>query len=203
MWWWILDAVGCSFALLRRVCWPALEECYAASWWIFLDFPIPLSRSHSTKLSTRSEFSKAVSVKASEVFNPETASNRGHLTRRSTNTEAQAPFTDTLGKQLLLPSGHLFPSNELPSYILAKSNVARQYISKLLSLEYIKQVHSIGSGATILVKRKHKHIILARWHHLVTSGSLFRIGKACVGAKEPGQHVNCNHNSAVDPVQNR
>jgi hypothetical protein len=23
-----LDAVGCSFALLRRVCWPALEECY-------------------------------------------------------------------------------------------------------------------------------------------------------------------------------
>jgi hypothetical protein len=28
-WWWILDAVGCCFALLRRVCWPALEECYA------------------------------------------------------------------------------------------------------------------------------------------------------------------------------
>jgi hypothetical protein len=25
---WILDAVGCSFFLLRRVCWPALEECY-------------------------------------------------------------------------------------------------------------------------------------------------------------------------------
>jgi hypothetical protein len=24
----ILDAVGCCFALLRRVCWPALEECY-------------------------------------------------------------------------------------------------------------------------------------------------------------------------------
>jgi hypothetical protein len=24
----ILDAVGCSFALLRRVCWPKLEECY-------------------------------------------------------------------------------------------------------------------------------------------------------------------------------
>jgi hypothetical protein len=24
-----LDAVGCCFALLRRVCWPALEECYA------------------------------------------------------------------------------------------------------------------------------------------------------------------------------
>jgi hypothetical protein len=24
----ILDAVGCSFPLLRRVCWPALEECY-------------------------------------------------------------------------------------------------------------------------------------------------------------------------------
>jgi hypothetical protein len=24
-----LDAVGCSFALLRRVCWPTLEECYA------------------------------------------------------------------------------------------------------------------------------------------------------------------------------
>jgi hypothetical protein len=23
-----LDAVGCSFALLKRVCWPALEECY-------------------------------------------------------------------------------------------------------------------------------------------------------------------------------
>jgi hypothetical protein len=23
-----LDAVGCSFFLLRRVCWPALEECY-------------------------------------------------------------------------------------------------------------------------------------------------------------------------------
>jgi hypothetical protein len=28
MWLWILDAVGCSFALLRRVCWPTLEECY-------------------------------------------------------------------------------------------------------------------------------------------------------------------------------
>jgi hypothetical protein len=27
---WILDAVGCSFFLLRRVCWPALEECYGA-----------------------------------------------------------------------------------------------------------------------------------------------------------------------------
>jgi hypothetical protein len=33
-WRWILDAVGCCFALLRRVCWvcwvcwPALEECY-------------------------------------------------------------------------------------------------------------------------------------------------------------------------------
>jgi hypothetical protein len=26
-----LDAVGCCFALLRRVCWPALEECYAGS----------------------------------------------------------------------------------------------------------------------------------------------------------------------------
>jgi hypothetical protein len=26
--WWILDAGGFSFALLRRVCWPALEECY-------------------------------------------------------------------------------------------------------------------------------------------------------------------------------
>jgi hypothetical protein len=25
---WILNAVGCSFFLLRRVCWPALEECY-------------------------------------------------------------------------------------------------------------------------------------------------------------------------------
>jgi hypothetical protein len=24
----ILDVVGCSFSLLRRVCWPALEECY-------------------------------------------------------------------------------------------------------------------------------------------------------------------------------
>jgi hypothetical protein len=24
----ILDAGRCSFALLRRVCWPALEECY-------------------------------------------------------------------------------------------------------------------------------------------------------------------------------
>jgi hypothetical protein len=24
----ILDAVGCSFPLLRRNCWPALEECY-------------------------------------------------------------------------------------------------------------------------------------------------------------------------------
>jgi hypothetical protein len=23
-----LDAVGCSFALLRRACWPALEDCY-------------------------------------------------------------------------------------------------------------------------------------------------------------------------------
>jgi hypothetical protein len=23
-----LDAVGCCFALLRRVCWPTLEECY-------------------------------------------------------------------------------------------------------------------------------------------------------------------------------
>jgi hypothetical protein len=29
MWQRILDAVGCSFALLRRACWPALEECYA------------------------------------------------------------------------------------------------------------------------------------------------------------------------------
>jgi hypothetical protein len=29
---WILDAVGCSFFLLRRVCWPALEECYAANY---------------------------------------------------------------------------------------------------------------------------------------------------------------------------
>jgi hypothetical protein len=27
-WRWILDAVGCCFALLRRVCWPTLEECY-------------------------------------------------------------------------------------------------------------------------------------------------------------------------------
>jgi hypothetical protein len=27
-WRWILDVVGCYFALLRRVCWPALEECY-------------------------------------------------------------------------------------------------------------------------------------------------------------------------------
>jgi hypothetical protein len=36
---------------------------------------IPLSRSHSTKLSTRTEFSKAVSVKASEVSIP-----RQHLT---------------------------------------------------------------------------------------------------------------------------
>jgi hypothetical protein len=27
-WRWILDAVGCCFALLRRVCWPVLEECY-------------------------------------------------------------------------------------------------------------------------------------------------------------------------------
>jgi hypothetical protein len=27
-WLWILDVVGCSFALLRRVCWPTLEECY-------------------------------------------------------------------------------------------------------------------------------------------------------------------------------
>jgi hypothetical protein len=26
-----LDAVGCSFALLRRACWPALEECYEES----------------------------------------------------------------------------------------------------------------------------------------------------------------------------
>jgi hypothetical protein len=26
-WRWILDAVECCFALLRRVCWPALEEC--------------------------------------------------------------------------------------------------------------------------------------------------------------------------------
>jgi hypothetical protein len=26
-----LDAVGCSFPLLRRVCWPALEECYEFS----------------------------------------------------------------------------------------------------------------------------------------------------------------------------
>jgi hypothetical protein len=25
-----LDAVGCSFALLRRVCWPTLEECYVS-----------------------------------------------------------------------------------------------------------------------------------------------------------------------------
>ena len=30
-WLWILDAVGCCFPLLRRVCWPALEECYAGS----------------------------------------------------------------------------------------------------------------------------------------------------------------------------
>jgi hypothetical protein len=29
MWLWILDVVGCSFALLRGVCWPMLEECYA------------------------------------------------------------------------------------------------------------------------------------------------------------------------------
>jgi hypothetical protein len=28
-WWQILDAVGCSFVLLRRAYWPALEECYA------------------------------------------------------------------------------------------------------------------------------------------------------------------------------
>jgi hypothetical protein len=28
MWQWILDAVGCYFALLRRVYWPTLEECY-------------------------------------------------------------------------------------------------------------------------------------------------------------------------------
>jgi hypothetical protein len=28
MWRRILDVVGCSFALLRRVCWPVLEECY-------------------------------------------------------------------------------------------------------------------------------------------------------------------------------
>jgi hypothetical protein len=28
MWRRILDAVGCSFPLLRRVCWPVLEECY-------------------------------------------------------------------------------------------------------------------------------------------------------------------------------
>jgi hypothetical protein len=27
-WEWILDVVGCCFALLRRVCWPVLEECY-------------------------------------------------------------------------------------------------------------------------------------------------------------------------------
>jgi hypothetical protein len=27
----ILDGVGCSFALLRRVCWPALEECYVCA----------------------------------------------------------------------------------------------------------------------------------------------------------------------------
>jgi hypothetical protein len=30
-WWWILDAVGCSFALMRSAYWPALEECYALS----------------------------------------------------------------------------------------------------------------------------------------------------------------------------
>jgi hypothetical protein len=24
----VLDAVGCSLPLLRRVCWPTLEECY-------------------------------------------------------------------------------------------------------------------------------------------------------------------------------
>jgi hypothetical protein len=30
-WLWILDAVGCSFVLLRRVCWPTLEECYACN----------------------------------------------------------------------------------------------------------------------------------------------------------------------------
>jgi hypothetical protein len=27
-WRWILDAIGCSFALLRRVYWPVLEKCY-------------------------------------------------------------------------------------------------------------------------------------------------------------------------------
>jgi hypothetical protein len=31
-WLWILDAVGCSFVLLRRVCWPTLEECYVWPW---------------------------------------------------------------------------------------------------------------------------------------------------------------------------
>jgi hypothetical protein len=30
-WRWILDAVGCCFALLKRVCWPVLEECYVWS----------------------------------------------------------------------------------------------------------------------------------------------------------------------------
>jgi hypothetical protein len=42
-WLWILDAVGCSFALLRRVCWPTLEECYV----LFSGWRIPFLASES------------------------------------------------------------------------------------------------------------------------------------------------------------
>jgi hypothetical protein len=39
--WILLDAV---FALLRRVCWPALEECYAALMYVFLNSFPPLNK---------------------------------------------------------------------------------------------------------------------------------------------------------------
>jgi hypothetical protein len=54
MWQRILDAFGCSFALLRRVCWPALEECYVLLLLLFLGFVHSRSRKHNT-LSTWEE----------------------------------------------------------------------------------------------------------------------------------------------------
>jgi hypothetical protein len=38
----ILDAVGCSFSLLRRVCWPAIEECYVLAFILFQFISHPL-----------------------------------------------------------------------------------------------------------------------------------------------------------------
>jgi hypothetical protein len=34
----ILDVVGCSFPLLRRVYWPVLQECYAITNWKLVKF---------------------------------------------------------------------------------------------------------------------------------------------------------------------